>query len=98
MTTSVDEIDYLGMLDQLCPPSPTSQHESCPTLAFNPVSRDGIEEALFDSNIMEEMCDLCFDIDFPFLYPGQALVFLCHFVPPERYCLSMDKLLVSLLE
>ena len=46
---------------------------------------------------MEEVCELCCDIDF-LRNPGQALVFLCHFVPPERYCLSMDKVLVSLLE
>jgi hypothetical protein len=99
MTTSIDEIDYMGsMLNQLCPPSPTSQHESCPILAFTAVSRDGIEEALFHSDIMEEVCDRCCDLNFPLRHPGQGLVFLCHFIPPERYCLSIDKVLVLLLE
>jgi hypothetical protein len=99
MTTSINEIDYMDMLNKLCPPrSPTPHCRWRAILAFNPVSRDGILDALFsgEGDILEAVCKRCCYINLR--NPGQALVFLCHFVPTERYCLCVDKALVSLLQ
>jgi hypothetical protein len=45
---------------------------------------------------LEDLCMRCRDMDLQ--NSGQALVFLCHFAQPERYCICVDKALVSLFE
>jgi hypothetical protein len=96
---SIDEIDYVNIINFFCPPSEIAPRQSCrKALAFNFVAEDGVEDILFggQGRILEILCRQCCDTDIQ--APGQALLFLCDYVLTDRYRLCVDKALVSLLE
>jgi hypothetical protein len=95
---NIDEVDYLRVINFLCQESEVPRRKFCnDALAFVPQPEEEIDDILFVRNdgILETLCKQCCNADI--LDPGQPLVFLCHNVPPERYCVSVDKALVSLL-